>query len=231
MGDDSSVSIPLLHRLRSHSLPEILYKTGQEVLTKIFRPAEVTKDLYERTNFLPFYFSRGDRLQFEDASFSFIFSEHFFEHLFVDEALSLFAECYRILEPAGVMRVSVPDADLRSYERPEPVGYPSKGLSFTHPGKHKTRWSVYSLALMLETAGFRVVPLTYCDKAGNFVSRHPREIRGCYPSSVDEEACLCFDYISRPRSLIVDGVKTNDDTPMQFPLNNQRSGIKRDNRD
>lgn len=180
------------------------------IRTKVFRPAGDTKDLYQHTNFQPFYFNRGDRLQFEDASFSFIFSEHFFEHLFVDEALSLFTECYRILKPAGVMRVSVPDADLRSYERPEPVGYPSKGLPFTHPGKHKTRWSVYSLALMLQTAGFRVVPLIYCDKAGNFVCRHSWEIRGCYPTGVDEDVCFSYDYIYRAKSLIVDGVKTDE---------------------
>src|SRR5256885_13242761 len=44
--------------------------------------------LYSKTNFAPFHYRKGDRLSFNDASLHFIFSEHFFEHLFFDEAIA-----------------------------------------------------------------------------------------------------------------------------------------------
>ena len=46
-------------------------------------------EIYNRTNFCDFYYQKGDRLPFDDNSINLVFSEHFFEHLFFDEALSL----------------------------------------------------------------------------------------------------------------------------------------------
>src|SRR3989338_10219770 len=77
---------------------------------------------YSKTNFVPFYFRKGDKLSFKNNRYNFIFSEHFFEHLYLDEAIDLFSECNRILKPNSVMRIVVPDADLRPI--PEKVGFP-----------------------------------------------------------------------------------------------------------
>ncbi|NNE90779.1 MAG: methyltransferase domain-containing protein, partial [Verrucomicrobiales bacterium] len=121
-----------------------------------------------RTEFRPFYYEIGQRLDFEDETISFLYSEHFFEHLFLDEAAALFRECQRILEPGGVFRVVVPDADLRSYDKPEPIGYPGYRETWSEPDKHKTRWSIYSLAYVLESEGFHVNPVAWCDKFGNY---------------------------------------------------------------
>lgn len=56
-------------------------------------------------------------LPFPDASCSAIFSEHLIEHISRPDAIGLLRECYRVLEPGGVVRMSTPDAEkyLRSY--------------------------------------------------------------------------------------------------------------------
>jgi SAM-dependent methyltransferase len=60
-------------------------------------------ELYAATNFAPFFFEKGHRLDVPDASIDFIFSEHFLHHLFLDDAAALLAECRRILRPHGVI--------------------------------------------------------------------------------------------------------------------------------
>ncbi len=58
-------------------------------------------------------------LPFMGQSISFIFSEHFIEHLTYDEGLNFLAECYRVLKPEGVVRISTPSLDylIECYER------------------------------------------------------------------------------------------------------------------
>ena len=183
----------------------------REVLGKARRSgtpsAAEVEDLYGRTNFEPFYYRRGDSLPFDDSSISFIYSEHFFEHLFQDEALSLFRECRRILRPFGVIRTCVPDSDLRTYEPPEPEGYPDSNLPMTHSDKHKTRWSVYSLSEALREAGMEPVPLRYCDREGAYIRTDPQDIRDSYEHCTDGEMIFELGYVMRPDSLIVDGIK------------------------
>ena len=161
------------------------------------------QELYAKTSFQPFYYQQGMRLPFDDGSMHFIFSEHFFEHLFFDEALDLMKECHRILAQRGVMRLSVPDADLRTYDKPEPAGYPDRRLPFDHPNKHKTRWSIYLLSEALRICGFDCVPLRYCDRYGRYHRNEPRLYDGCPERELIED----LSYLRRPDSLIVDAVK------------------------
>lgn len=51
-------------------------------------------------------------LPFPDNHFRAIYASHLLEHLYLDEANRLLMECFRTLEPAGVIRLVVPD--LRS---------------------------------------------------------------------------------------------------------------------
>jgi predicted SAM-dependent methyltransferase len=44
-----------------------------------------------------------------DASFSFAFSEHMIEHVPLMGARSMLAECYRVLQPGGLIRLATPD--------------------------------------------------------------------------------------------------------------------------
>lgn len=178
-------------------------------IIKNTKPSEVDiSEIYSRTNFCDFNYQKGDRLPFDDNSINFVFSEHFFEHLFFDEALSLLIECHRILKPYGVIRTCVPDADLRTYEPPEPLGYPDIRLSFTDPDKHKTRWSVYSLVEAIKIAGFDAIPVRYCNKQGEFIKVDPSNIVSDYEDCPEQDLIFDLTYIRRiDNSLIVDGIK------------------------
>ncbi|MFC5865256.1 methyltransferase domain-containing protein [Acidicapsa dinghuensis] len=71
-----------------------------------------TRSLYRGTDFREFFFRAGERLPFDDQSFTFIYSEHFFEHLPLTLAGELMRECHRLLKVGGVLRTVVPDAVL-----------------------------------------------------------------------------------------------------------------------
>jgi len=195
---------------RRHSISYIINRTFQK-LFKNEKKSNISQldvaEIYSLTNFRDFYYQNGDRLPFDNNTINFIFSEHFLEHLFFDESLSLLKECYRILKPFGVIRTCVPDADLRTYEPPERVGFPDIKLPFNCPAKHKTRWSVYSLAKTIEIAGFKAVPLHYCTKSGDYIKVKPSDIAKSYENCHEQELIFDLTYIQRIDSLIVDGIK------------------------
>ena len=133
--------------------------------------------MYLRTEFRPFWFNEGDRLSFDDSHFTFIYSEHFLEHLAPVVAHSLLREAYRLLRPGGVIRTVVPDAIFRTYEPPEPPNFPLDLPDQDH-NKHKSRWSVYSLSEALQVAGFRAIPLDYCTREKEHFQRAHDNVSG-----------------------------------------------------
>lgn len=163
--------------------------------------------LYAAADFRIFHYAVGDRLEFPEAAFSFAFSEHFFEHLFLDQSIALLKECHRILQPGAVIRTVVPDADLRTYTRAEAPGYPSRHMPWTHHQKHKSRWNVYSLSEALRVAGFRPRPVVYCTKEGDFINDLPTWESVDYTDCPDREFLPHLEYIRRLPSLVVDGIK------------------------
>jgi predicted SAM-dependent methyltransferase len=181
-----------------HYCARILYRAFKPVYSK-----EQVSSFYSGVDFRNFYYQCGDRLEFEDNTFDFIYSEHFFEHLFLEEAFELLKECHRILKPNGIIRIVVPDADLRTYEKREPL---SK-IALTHPESHKTRWSIYSLPLAIKSAGLLPYPIMYCDKQGKFFNEPPLESHTEYSRVEDKQYVFSLDYIQRLPSLIVDGIK------------------------
>jgi SAM-dependent methyltransferase len=168
--------------------------------------SEQLKSFYDNTDFRPFRYEIGDRFEFQDNSFDFIYAEHFYEHLFMDEAVELLKECRRILKPHGVIRIVVPDADLRQYAKPEPLGFPSSKMSWLHPDKHKTRWSVYALQIAIQSADLFPRPITFADKFGNLNDSLPEKSDPDY-LGVNDEFIFSKDYIRRKNSLICDGIK------------------------
>ncbi len=52
------------------------------------------------------------RLPFEDAQFDYVFSEHMIEHFTFPQGQDLLRECFRILAPGGVVRISTPDLEF-----------------------------------------------------------------------------------------------------------------------
>ena len=55
------------------------------------------------------YMDAGKPYPFPDHSFDYIYSEHLFEHLSVEEQTVMLQECYRILKPGGRMRLAMPN--------------------------------------------------------------------------------------------------------------------------
>jgi predicted SAM-dependent methyltransferase len=49
------------------------------------------------------------KLPFKDNSVDYIFSEHTLEHFTYEHAEKILKECRRVLGPAGIIRISVPD--------------------------------------------------------------------------------------------------------------------------
>jgi predicted SAM-dependent methyltransferase len=57
------------------------------------------------------YLDATKPLQIPSESMDFIFAEQFIEHISLDENRKFMQECYRILKPNGVIRVSTPDLE------------------------------------------------------------------------------------------------------------------------
>jgi len=168
-----------------------------------------TRAMYEGTDFREFFFKPGGRLPFEDGSFKFIYSEHFFEHLTPSLTHELLTECRRVLKLGGVIRTVVPDAILRTYEPPEGIGHP-KHRPEGHPQKHLVRFTLDSLSSAIEECGFRTIPLDYCTPDKKHIQRAPSSLREEYFQSVNcEDWDLVADtsYIMRLPSLMVDAIK------------------------
>jgi predicted SAM-dependent methyltransferase len=125
------------------------------------------------------------------------------EHFRYDIAVDLMLEFLRVLQPGGVVRTVVPDSDYRTYEAPEPAGYPGRGLLFSHPNKHKVRWNVYLLGRTLEMSGFKPRPVVWCDEDGEFHQKLPT----ADATPVEPDLVTTLRYVQRPHSLIVDGIK------------------------
>jgi len=65
------------------------------------------------------------KLPFQDESIAAIYSSHMLEHLYFDQASRLLAECFRVLQPGGVLRIVVPD--LRAIVEEYLAERPSEG--------------------------------------------------------------------------------------------------------
>ena len=128
-------------------------------------------------------FDARKRLPFEDGAVRILFAEHFLEHLdFGEEAPLFLAECFRCLEPGGVVRLVVPDAgryvracarlDWRALARMRPlrpgrrdawfgctVHTPMEllNLVFRQGGEHRFAYDEPTLARVLRLHGFRRV--------------------------------------------------------------------------
>lgn len=110
-------------------------------------------------------------LPFPSDSCTSIFCEHVIEHLSRIDTERLLAECYRVLEPGGVARVSTPDAEryLKSYAGDREFLYhPSFAEKIETPldrinmvmreyGQHLWLYDSESLGLALQRAGFSKV--------------------------------------------------------------------------
>lgn len=115
-------------------------------------------------------------LPFASESCRLIYSEHLLEHLTREDAERVIAECYRLLKPAGRLRIGVPDAELyiRAYAEGrkeffkdlahlggavDPLLMPIDVINqmFRMGGAHQFAWDFSRLASSLSNGGFKNV--------------------------------------------------------------------------
>ena len=70
----------------------------------------VPQELWERIPSI-FIMDATETFPFPDNKFEFIYCEDFLEHFDQKDGLSIFAECFRVLKPNGVWRLSTPNFD------------------------------------------------------------------------------------------------------------------------
>lgn len=95
-----------------------------------------------------------------DNSVDFIYSSHFFEHLFKDDAANLLKACAQALKPSGIIRISIPDLAYavslyglgRKTEMLEDYFFVSGKGSYL--ARHKYMYDFDLLKTALEQAGF-----------------------------------------------------------------------------
>lgn len=112
-------------------------------------------------------------LPFRNQICSFIYSEHFLEHIGYPEPVSsLLRECYRVMKPGAVFSVVVPDIDLvmrayvnggdEAYYEAQKKWHPKDlktqieqiNYNFRQQGEHKFCYDLETLKMLLEKCGF-----------------------------------------------------------------------------
>ena len=113
-----------------------------------------------------------ERLPFPDNSVNMVYSEHFFEHLSLEEGNRFLRECLRVLVPGGRFSVGVPNAQLclqdyviddrdewlkvRDRYHPKWCSTPMHSVNyfFRQDGEHKYAYDAETLIELLRDCGF-----------------------------------------------------------------------------
>jgi predicted SAM-dependent methyltransferase len=147
-------------------------------------------------------------LPFADKAAKGIRLEHFLEHVEPRRDLPrLLAECHRVLEPAGTLRVVVPDAErfLQAYVDGRPEAFATLGFQLPFPADLPTRmdlvnhifhqWHEHRWGYDFETMAHRL-------RAAGFREVHRREF-----GESDDPMLRSDREQHRPYSLYADAVK------------------------
>ncbi len=124
----------------------------------------VNIDLLSTAADLPWDLRNG--LPFPANSVAAVFHEHLLEHLPFPAAVAFLRECYRVLQPGGVMRVAVPDFGrfARDYAGDQSAlgsvrpGRPTALLALAELAfcyEHESAWDDETLVALLQEIGFR----------------------------------------------------------------------------
>ena len=99
----------------------------------------------------------------EDEVADYIFSSHFFEHLYQNEASHLLTDCHRVLKEGGLLRISIPDLEyaIGLYKNGEKENM-LKSYFFVEDGdndfsRHKYMYDFDMLSAILSEIGFREI--------------------------------------------------------------------------
>ena len=114
------------------------------------------------------------RIPYPDSSVVCIYSSHTFEHFTYQQSRAVALECFRVLEPGGILRIVVPDLGIvvRDYlaDSADPMAshtFVSRLLlaanvrDLVHPGAHhKQMFDARSLVHLLRGVGFKAPELS-----------------------------------------------------------------------
>jgi predicted SAM-dependent methyltransferase len=102
-----------------------------------FRPGWATVDLYAPSGTADFLIDlrQPATLPFADGRLSLAFTSHLLEHLTDAQVTGLLGECARVLEPGGVLRISVPSAEsaIAAYRRGDRSFFETGGVTCKGP--------------------------------------------------------------------------------------------------
>lgn len=123
-------------------------------------------DILENHQFL--YHDLALSLPLHDNTADFIYSSHFFEHLFKDDAANLLKACAQALKPGGIIRISIPDLAYavslyglgKKTEMLEDYFFVSAKGSYL--ARHKYMYDFDLIKTALEQAGFSGVMRCEC---------------------------------------------------------------------
>jgi SAM-dependent methyltransferase len=117
-------------------------------------------------------------LPYADGSVRYIYSSHTFEHFTYAESLAIAKACFRVLVPAGILRVVVPDLALIVREYLADAGAQAAQIflsrlslnhslqDFVHPGSnHSQMFDAKLLLHLLSEAGFKQVEVSSYKKS------------------------------------------------------------------
>lgn len=116
-------------------------------------------DLLSENTFVFHDLSKGS--PFDPNTIDYIYSSHFFEHLFKKDAARLFSDCYRALKNGGVMRVAVPDLEyaIELYKKDGAKNMLENYFFVddlnSYLARHKYMYDFVLLKEALEIAGFK----------------------------------------------------------------------------
>jgi predicted SAM-dependent methyltransferase len=108
------------------------------------------------------------RTWFGDRRADALLCEHVFEHLTEGEGREAASICFEFLKPGGWLRVAVPDAFYPDPAYQETVKPGGPGPADHPAADHKIVYDYRLLSGVLESAGFTVDLLEYCDETGRF---------------------------------------------------------------
>ncbi|MEP6260730.1 MAG: methyltransferase domain-containing protein [Gillisia sp.] len=91
--------------LENEEIKKLQLGSGVNIL-----PGWLNTDLKSKTDIT--FFDAGEPFPIPTESFHFIFNEHLFEHLKIEQQLSLLKESHRILKKGGVLRIAMPNLDF-----------------------------------------------------------------------------------------------------------------------
>ncbi|WP_165930230.1 class I SAM-dependent methyltransferase [Flavobacterium ranwuense] len=128
------------------------------------------------------FLDAGTKFPIESETFDYVYSEHLFEHLEVEEQLNMLEESFRVLKKGGVMRIATPSLEFlfKLYANPN-----------TQENKHYVNWAVENIPnLRIVNNSIVDIEEQYCYVINNFFKAWGHQMIHNY-TSIEKLALQC----------------------------------------